>query len=188
MAIIKFHGNLKQYGNKYKINADTASEALNCLYLQIKGLKEEIKKGFFRVRINKKDISEKTLQFGLKSQLSDDSVIHIVPVAAGAKNGGIFSVIAGAALVVAGVIVGATTGVGFGLIAGGAGLMLGGVAQMLTKTPKMRDATNDDGKKSTSFSSLGNTTAQGTPIPWVFGEIMVGSKVESQGVETMDTE
>lgn len=186
MAIIKLYGNLKQYGNKYKINADTASEALNCLYLQIKGLKEEIKKGFFRVRINKKDITDKTLQFGLHSQISHDSVIHIVPVAAGAKNGGIFNIIAGAALVVIGVVGNIYGGWGTPFIAAGLGMMAGGVAQMLTKTPKMKDAANDEGKKSTSFSSLGNTAAQGSPVPWVFGEIMVGSKVESQGVETMN--
>lgn len=183
MAIVKFYGNLKQYGDKYKINADTAAEALNCLYLQIKGLKDDIKKGFFRVRINKKDISEKTLQFGLQSQLPHDSVIHIVPVAAGAKNGGILSVIVGAVMVV----VGCWTGQ-YWLAGMGVGMMVGGAAMMMTKTPKMKDNANDDGKKSTSFSSLGNTAAQGAPVPLPYGKIMVGSKVESQGVETQDSE
>lgn len=183
MATIKFYGNLKQYGDKYKINADTAAEALNCLYLQIKGLKEDIKKGYFRVRINKKDISDKTLHFGLKSQLPNDSVIHIVPVIAGAKNGGIFGVIAGVAMVV----VGAWTGQ-YWLVGMGVGMMAGGVAMMMTKTPKMKDSANDEGKKSTSFSSLGNTAAQGAPVPLPYGEIMVGSRVESEGVETMDLE
>ena len=183
MAIVKFYGNLKQYGDKYKINADTAAEALNCLYLQIKGLKEDIKKGFFRVRINKKDISEKTLQFGLQSQLPHDSVIHIVPVAAGAKNGGILSVIVGAVMVV----VGCWTGQ-YWLAGMGVGMMVGGAAMMMTKTPKMKDNANDDGKKSTSFSSLGNTAAQGAPVPLPYGKIMVGSKVESQCVETQDSE
>lgn len=188
MAIVKFYGSLKQYGDRYKINADTAAEALNCLYLQIKGLKDDIKKGFFRVRINKKDISEKTLQFGLQSQLPHNSVIHIVPVAAGAKNGGVFNVIAGAILVVVGVIGNIYGGWGTPFISAGIGMMIGGVAMMMTKTPKMKDNANDDGKKSTSFSSLGNTAAQGAPVPLAYGEIMVGSRVESQGVETMDVE
>lgn len=183
MAIIRFYGNFKQYGDKYKINADTAAEALNCLYLQIKGLKEDIKKGFFRVRINKNDISEKTLQFGLQSQLPHDSVIHIIPVAAGAKNGGVLSVIAGAVMVVVGYFSGQ-----YWLAGMGVGMMIGGVAMMMTKTPKMKDNSNDEGKKSTSFSSLGNTAAQGAPVPLPYGEIMVGSRVESEGVETMDVE
>lgn len=187
MATVKFYGNLKQYGDKYKINADTASEALNCLYLQIKGLKNEIKKGFYRVRINKKDITEKTLHFGLKSPLPHDSVIHVVPVTAGAKNNGVFSVIAGAVLVVAGAFL-SWTPFGYPMMMAGAGLMIGGVAMMMTKTPRMRDSANDEGKKSTSFSSLGNTAAQGAPVALPYGEIMVGSRVESEGVETMDLE
>lgn len=188
MAIVKFYGNLKQYGDKYKINADTAAEALNCLYIQIKGLKEDIKKGFFRVRINKKDISEKTIQFGLQSQLPPNSVIHIVPVTAGAKNGGVFNVIAGAILVVVGVIGCVWGGWGAPFIAAGIGMMVGGMAQMMTKTPKMKDNANDDGKNSTSFSSLENNAAQGAPVPLPYGEIMAGSRVESQGIETKDSE
>ena len=188
MAIVKFYGNLKQFGDKFKINANTAQEALNCLYLQVKGLKENIRNGFFKVRIDKKQMNEQTIQFGLQSKLSPNSVIHIVPVAAGAKNGGFLGVIAGAALVIAGVVVGLGKGLGFSLAAGGEGLMLGGVAQMLTKTPKMKTSSDQDGKKSTSFSNLGNTVSQGTPVPLAYGEIMVGSKTESQGLETMDVE
>lgn len=180
MATIKFYGNLKQYGSKYKINAETAAEALNCLYLQIAGLKNDIKNGFFRVRINRQDITEKTVQVGLQSRLPASSVIHIIPVAAGAKNGGVFNIIAGIVMVVVGCYSGQywLAGMGFGMI-------MGGVTQMLTKLPKTND-NNDEARKSTSFSSLGNATAQGAPVPLAYGEIMVGSKVESEGVETMD--
>lgn len=183
MAIVKFYGNLKQYGDKLKINADTAQEALNCLYLQIKGLKDDIIKGFFKVRINKKQMNQKTIQFGLQSQLSPNSVIHIIPVAAGAKNGGVLGAIAGVAMMVVGMYSGQ-----YWLIGMGVGMMLGGVAQMLTKMPKMQDSADKEGKKSTSFSSLENTAAQGEPVPLAYGEIMVGSKTESQGIETMDSE
>ncbi|OCG59800.1 hypothetical protein A9G41_12095 [Gilliamella sp. Nev5-1] len=183
MATVKFYGDLKQYGDKYKINADTAAEALNCLYFQIKGLKKRILDGYFRVRINGIDMNENNLQFGLHNRISHNAVIHIVPRVTGAKNGGILGFIAGAVMVV----VGAWTGQ-YWLVGMGVGMMVGGVAMMMTKTPKMPDATNDDGKKSTSFSNLGNTAAQGAPVPLPYGEIMVGSRVESQGVETMDVE
>lgn len=186
MAVVKLYGNLKQYGNKFKINADTAQEALNCLYLQIKGLKENIRKGFFKVRINGKQMTQQTIQFGLQSQLSHDSVIHITPVTKGAKNGGVLNIIAGAALVVIGVIGNIYGNWGTPFIAAGIGMMIGGVAQMLTKIPKMNDSKDENGKKNTSFSSLDNTGAQGEPIPLAYGEIMIGSKVESQGLETFD--
>ncbi|GAA5104555.1 tail assembly protein [Orbus sasakiae] len=193
MAIIKFYGNLKQYGDKYKISADTAAEALNCLYIQVKGLKQDIMNGYFRVRVNKKDISEKTVQFGLRSKIPQDAVIHIVPATTGAKNGGVFQVIAGAVLFVAGAVisyvsVGTLAQFGVSMMFAGAGMMLGGVAQMLTKTPKLDHSLGESGKKSTSFSSLSNTIAQGAPIPLIYGQVMVGSKVLSQGLETMDTE
>lgn len=183
MAIVKFYGNLKQFGDKFKINANTAQEALNCLYLQVKGLKENIRNGFFKVRIDKKQMNEQTIQFGLQSKLSPNSVIHIVPVAAGAKNGGFLGVIAGVVMMVVGMYTGQ-----YWLVGMGAGMMIGGVAQMLTKTPKMKNSSDQDGKQSTSFSNLDNTGAQGEPVPLAYGEIMVGSKVESQGLETFDVD
>jgi predicted phage tail protein len=186
MATVKFYGDLKQYGDKYKINANTAAEALNCLYFQIKGLKKRILDGYFRVRINGIDMNDNNLQFGLHNRISHNAVIHIIPKTEGAK-GGAFSFIAGAVMCIVGAIF-YWTPFGYPLMAAGLGLMIGGVAMMMTKTPKMQDATNDDGKKSTSFSNLGNTAAQGAPVPLPYGEIMVGSKVESQGVETMDVE
>lgn len=184
MAIIKFYGDLKQYGDKFRMNAETASEAMNGLYCQIKGLKKQIMDGWFRVRINGEDVNDNNIKFGLHSRIPQDAVIHIVPKTAGAK-GGAFSFIAGAALVVAGFAWGMTTGIGFGLIAGGAGLMVGGVAQMLTKLPKTK-TTSGDSNKNTSFSSLDNTIAQGAPVPLCYGLIKIGSKVLSQGLETLD--
>ena len=184
MAIIRFYGNLKQYGDKFNMSVETASEALNGLYCQIKGLKKQIMDGYFRVRINGVDMNEDNLQFGLHGRIPQDAVIHIVPKTAGAK-GGIFSFIAGAVMVVAGVVVGITTGVGLALVAGGAGLMLGGVAQMLTKLPKTDKLTGDK-NNNTYFSNLDNTIGQGAPVPLCYGLTKIGSKVLSQGLETLD--
>lgn len=186
MATIRFYGNLKQYGTKFKINASTATEALNALYVQIGGLKKAIVEGHFRVRINKQDITEQTLVFGLHTQLPKDAVIHIVPRVAGAKNSGIFSFIAGAALLAVGFLAPASWGAwGVSLMASGAGMMIGGVAQMLTKLPGTDIGTSGSNNQNTSFSSLENTIAQGSPVPLCYGEIMIGSKVLSQGLETM---
>ncbi|OCG59944.1 hypothetical protein A9G40_05705 [Gilliamella sp. Nev3-1] len=183
---MKFYGNLKQFGDKFRINADTAAEALNGLYCQIKGLKKHIMNGHFRVRINRHDMNDDNLQLGLHSNIPQNAVIHVVPRVSGAKSGGIFGFIAGAAMVIAGVVAGVTTGIGFALVAGGAGLMLGGVAQMLTKLPKTDKMSAGESNKNTYFSNLDNTTAQGFPVPPCYGEIKIGSKVLSQGLETLD--
>lgn len=186
MATIKFYGHLKQYGDKFKMNADTAAQALNGLYLQITGLKQAIMDGHFRVRINKQNITVESLQFGLHARLPEDAVIHIVPCVLGAKNGGFVQIIAGAALFVVGFFAPAAWGtLGSALMAGGVGMMVGGVAQMLTKMPKTDGYLSGDANKNTSFSSLDNSIAQGAPVPLCYGKMMVGSKVLSQGLETL---
>jgi predicted phage tail protein len=186
VAIIKFYGNLKQYGDKFNMNAETAAEALNGLYCQIKGLKQQIMDGYFRVRINGVDMNEDNLQFGLHSRIPQDATIHIVPRIAGAKNGGIFNFIAGAALVVIGVIGNIYGGWGTPFIAAGMGMMVGGVAMMLTKLPKTDKSADGGTNKNTYFSNLDNTIAQGAPVPLCYGLIKIGSKVLSQGLETLD--
>lgn len=185
MAIVKFYGSLKQYGDKYKIEADTASEAMNCLYQQIKGLRKQIIDGYFRVRIAKTDLSEETIQFGLHHKLKRNDVIHVVPVINGAKSG-LFTVIAGAVMVTAGAVAMFGFGQPWGasLMAAGVGLMIGGIAQMLTKIPK---TSSDDSNtnNNTSFSNLDNTIGQGLPVPVCYGEMLIGSRVLSQGIETI---
>ena len=185
MAIVRLYGDLKQFGDKFSMNIETASEGLNGLYCQIAGLRQRIIDGWFHVRINGVDITDENLAVGLHSRLPENAVIHIVPHVAGAKSGGIFGFIAGAALVVGGLIVGVSTGIGFGLVAAGAGLMLGGVAQMLTRMPKTEKKPADS-NRNTYFSNLDNTMAQGAPVPLIFGRMRVGSKVLSQGLETLD--
>ena len=71
----------------------------------------------------------------------------------------------------------------------GASMMLGGVAQMLTKMPSMGGVGKEAEKKSsTSFNSLQNMAAQGQSVPLAYGRILVGSMIISQGVEVFDAE
>lgn len=138
----------------------------------------------FRVRINKQDQSQEKLHIGMKAKIPDNSVIHLVPIVEGSKSGGLFSVIAGAALIVAGVVLWSTP-FGIPLVVTGAGLMLGGVAMMLTKLPPMNEANDGSKNNNTSFSSLDNSIAQGSCVPLCYGEVMTGSKVLSQGLEAL---
>lgn len=184
MAKIRLYGDLKQYGDKFDLNIETAAEGLKGLCCQIKGLQQRIIDGWFRVRINGVDMTTDNLQFGLHSRLPENAVIHIVPKVAGAKNGGLFQFIAGAVMVVVGVF---TSWCGGGaLIAAGIGLMVGGVAQMLTKTPKTDKLKEGLANKNTYFSNLDNTIAQGAPVPLIYGRIKIGSKVLSQGLELLE--
>lgn len=151
--------------------------------------------GWYQIRIAGEDVSEETLSARLHEPLSPGAVIHIVPRMEGAKNSGLFQVIAGAALIVASFIPGLNVAVWAGMAATwsslafsiGASLMLGGVAQMLTPkphSPSMHHA--DNGKQNVYFSSLDNMIAQGNPLPILYGEMLVGSRRISQSLSTRD--
>ncbi|EFM6377551.1 tail assembly protein, partial [Escherichia coli] len=105
---------------------------------------------------------------------------------AGAKNGGVFQIVAGAVLAVVGYAL-SWTGVGAVIGNLGVAMMLGGVAQMLAPKPKTpRTQTTDNGKQNTYFSSLDNMVAQGNVLPVLYGEMRVGSRVVSQEISTAD--
>jgi hypothetical protein len=74
------------------------------------------------------------------------------------------------------------------LVGVGASLVLGGVAQLLTPVPTLSTPstadTEKDPRKSYSFSGIQNTSRQGTPVPIVYGETLVGSIVISAGIDT----
>ena len=84
----------------------------------------------------------------------------------------------------------------------GVALVLGGVAQLLSPTPQLgqigparmspgtrnttTEGTEMDPQESYSFSGIQNTSRQGTPVPVVYGETIVGSVVISAGIDTDD--
>jgi predicted phage tail protein len=122
--------------------------------------------------------------------------ISFVPVVAGA--GAVGRILAGIAIIAfaivtagAGLIAGlglgfgASTAISIGLV--GLSLVVGGVAQLLTPTPKVPQGADsqDDPRKSYSFSGIQNTSRAGTPVPIVYGETVVGSVVISAGIDTV---
>ena len=124
------------------------------------------------------------------AMVANGAVIHIVPRLAGAKSGGVFQAVLGAALIA----VAWWNPVGWlgaaavsGIYAAGASMILGGVAQMLAPKARTPTATNtDNGRQNTYFSSLDNMVAQGNILPVLYGEMRVGSRVISQEVSTRD--
>lgn len=93
-------------------------------------------------------------------------------------------------------IVGSSVAILAGTI--GTSLILGGVAQLLSPTPQLgqigpasmgggrtttTEGTEMDPQESYSFSGIQNTSRQGTPVPVVYGETIVGSVVISAGID-----
>jgi predicted phage tail protein len=111
-----------------------------------------------------------------------------VPVVAGA--GAVGRILIGVALIAASIFIPGSTAIfatTFGEISlsvglFGASLVLGGIAQLLTPTPKISQDEGDP-RKSFSFSGIQNTNRAGVPVPVVYGETLVGSVVISAGID-----
>ena len=195
MATIKLYGNLKRFGTAIDLAVEDTAEAIRALCCQLVGFRQALQQGYYKVRIGEHLVTTATLEKDMLYKLNDNAVVHLTPVIKGAKSGGIFSAVLGVALIglafwnpLGWAAVGGT-----GLLAGaaqmplmlGAAMLLGGISQMLAPQPKMGSVgTEQEKKQSTSFSNLGNLSAQGRPVPLAYGEILTGSLIISQGIET----
>lgn len=194
MVNVRFYGSLKQFGSDFRLDCKTPAEVIQALTSQIPKLRQFIQQGLFTVRVGRDYLDNRYLEKGLNQNLKEDSTVHFTPKLKGSKRGGLFGVITGVALIAGALALGP---LGLGVIGAnaawmtgglGASMLLGGVAQMLTKIPSMSTGKDAEKKQSTSFSNLSNMAAQGRPMPLAYGRIRVGSLIISQGVETMDIE
>ena len=134
MITVCLYGGLREYGRRFVLHVETPAEALHALFTQIKGLRRRIRDGVYQVRFDGKDQSEETISSVFRRPA--DGVLHIVPRVQGAgKNGGLIQTVIGAVLIVVGAFT--SWAGGTQLIAVGIGMVAGGVAQMLTKQPKL---------------------------------------------------
>ncbi|MDA6874875.1 tail assembly protein, partial [Escherichia coli] len=158
------------------------------LATQLPAFRQKLSDGWYQVRIAGRDAGETELSARLNEPLANGAVIHIVPRLVGAKSGGVFQAVLGAAVMAVAIWM-----PGVGIMASnllfslGASMTLGGVAQMLApKARTPRTQTTDNGKQNTYFSSLDNMVAQGNVLPVLYGEMRVGSRVVSQEISTAD--
>jgi predicted phage tail protein len=188
---IKLYGKLAKFIGHRVLEADvaTAAEAVRFLVTNWPELEKHMADQYYRVSIGKYDLLAEELHDPAGQQ-----EIKIVPVMAGA--GAVGRILAGVALIALSFLIIplgiAAAGAGIATAVGlaGASLVLGGVAQLLTPTPKVPTGpdTQNDPRKSYSFSGIQNTSRQGTPVPIVYGETIVGSVVISAGIDTVQVQ
>ncbi|EEW0735485.1 tail assembly protein [Escherichia coli] len=188
MARICLYGDLQRFGRRIDLRVKTGAEAIRALATQLPAFRQKLSDGWYQIRIAGRDTGENELSARLNEPLENGAVIHIVPRLAGAKSGGIFQAVLGAAVMAVAIWM-----PGVGIMASnllfslGASMTLGGVAQMLApKARTPRTQTTDNGKQNTYFSSLDNMVAQGNVLPVLYGEMRVGSRVVSQEISTAD--
>ena len=207
---IRVYGELAKFMGvrSFMAEARDVAEAVRYLLVNFAGLEAHMAQYDYRVLVGSYNIGEDEINHPI-----GQNVIRIIPVVAGA-GGGVGKIIAGVAIVAlsllfapAGALAGTsftlgaqavTAGVGIGI-----GLVLGGTSQLLTPVPRIAPPsmtssgaasyspsttreTEMDPQKSYSFSGIQNTSVQGTPVPIIYGETVVGSVVISANVSTQE--
>jgi predicted phage tail protein len=180
---IRVYGRLAKFLGRRVFRAEvaTAAEAMRFLLVNFPQLERHMIDQHYRVSVGGYDLSLEELHDPAGQQQ-----IKIVPVLAGA--GAVGRILAGVALLAIGFLVPGIGALGVKILIGvGASLVLGGVAQLLTPVPQMPTGANtdQDPRKSYSFSGIQQTSRQGVPVPIVYGETLVGSVVISAGIDTV---
>lgn len=204
---ITLHGALASATGRanWKIAVKSVAEALRAIEAQTTKLYKHLynTKGVeYRVLINGKDhrgIDD------LKIETENLESIEIIPVPSGAGNG-LWETIVGVVLIIVAVVMIFVDYSGFTsqalaswgwLLLAGTSMALGGISQMLAKSPSLatsprvgrnfsKPRVEDEKKKDNNpnyiYSGALNTTSQGTVIPVGYGRLIVGSQVVSFGI------
>jgi len=202
MKVVKVYGALqKRLGQcRFEFDVTTPAQALRGLCANFpdlaKWMIDSEKDGVgYKVSVGNIEVTEEDVS-PLLLPYSDREVFSITPVIAGA-GGGLGRILLGAALIATAVVTGGTSlafgAAGFGLATGvtatagltmaiaagniGIGLVLSGVAEVLSPQPK--PPSFDDSNPSFSFSNIVNTSRQGLPVPIIYGRVFAGSAVLS---------
>lgn len=202
MRVVRLNGELgKKYGRVHRLDVQTPAEAVRALIANFPGLHRDLalsqERGVgYKCVVDREQITEDRLVYPISRSFS------ITPVVVGAGKIGqiIFgTILLGFALAATGGLAGigiaglsgATMGAGIGFMGltygsiafMGAGLILGGIAQILTPTPKAKEAKKEENPY---FSGAVNTTEQGVAVPIGYGRCIVGSALISANITTQD--
>jgi predicted phage tail protein len=202
----------RRFGRQFKLAVKTPAEAIRALCVQIPALRQYIldsEENGIRWRAIT-DHSEGLDEEGLLWPLSKKFVLAPIPVG----RGGVGKIIAGVALVavsllllpgapLAGALGFSIGGQAVGAIAAvGVSMLFGGVADLLTPTPKMPNVSGpggissgatggrsrEDQRKSFTFDKSNANTQQGEVVPVLYGERIIGSTpILSFGLELQNS-
>ncbi len=205
MKVVKVYGALqKRLGQcRFEFDVTTPAQALRGLCANFpdlaKWMIDSEKDGVgYKVSVGNIEVTEEDVS-PLLLPYSDREVFSITPVIAGA-GGGLGRILLGAALITLAIAVPTTAGftaAGFSASAAaatgatistaayfaaaagniGIGLVLSGVAEVLSPQPKPQELLDDN--PSFYFSNIANTARQGLPVPIAYGRVFAGSAVLS---------
>jgi predicted phage tail protein len=196
LRTIRVYGRLARFLGRRTFQAavSSAAEAIRFLLANFPQLEAHMAQQHYRVSVGGTALDSEELAYP-----SGHQDIRIVPVLTGAGSG-TGQILAGIGLIALAVITGGILSagvqlggfmgignVGTAVVGIGATLVLGGVAQLLTPVPRVPTGpdSNQDPRKSYSFSGVQQTSRAGVPVPIVYGQTLVGSVVISAGIDTV---
>lgn len=182
---IRLYGVLgKKFGRVHHRAVKTAREAAQALAATIPGFKQHVIKNSspgYHVFVGGNKREHNIGESLLDAPVGRGECICIVPVVAGAKQGGVLQVIIGITLIAVGVMTGNPA-----LIQMGATMTISGLIQMMTPVTRQSKRQELDQVSSYHFDGPVNQTREGAPVQVVFGRMIVGSSVISQSIYSSD--
>ncbi|MFW2073975.1 tail assembly protein [Acinetobacter gerneri] len=193
LKTVKLYGVLAdKFGSEFKLAVDSPKEAVRALSVQVQGFEKfmrhaheiglcfalfigDQKRGKGKKAaaiydpVTKRQIYRHNIGETELGMSTSETVIKIVPRVIGAGGNGVLQTVLGAVLVV----VGAYTGQAY-LVGAGAGMIMGGVTQMLMPKVSTEDQNQDGNKANKGFGGAVTTVAQGNPLPVLIGEREIG--------------
>ena len=208
---IRLYGPLAKFIGQRKFLAEisSAGEAIRMLLANFPGLERHMADQHYKVIVDNYESDLDEIHYPASQVIK---IVPVLGGAGGGVGKILAGVALVAAAIVLGPASGGFLGLGMGLSGAGMGivgssvailagtigtsLILGGVAQLLSPTPQLgqigpasqsrnttTEGTEMDPQESYSFSGIQNTSRQGTPVPVVYGETIVGSVVISAGID-----
>lgn len=196
LRTVRLYGRLgTEFGRVHRLVVNSTAEAVRALCVVLPGFEAALASSSqngvaYACFVGRRNIPEGELGHPVGN---DD--IRIAPVPSGAKRGGLFQTVLGAALIGLAVwnpmgwaalgakgAIGTTT-----MFSMGVSLAMGGVVQMLTPQQKSL-STKDRPENGASYNFNGpvNTSAQGNPVAVLYGRMIVGSATISAGIFSED--
>ncbi len=192
---IKVYGTLRKFLGQaeFEVDLNTPREAISFLACNFKGIEKHMAEQFYTIQVGARVITEDLLNFNTQED------IKIIPVV----HGNFFQILLGAGALFGSSTIG-TTLLGSKLLATiatsaltsiGTSMLIDGVTSMLA--PQQNTMSAASGQDSLdpsalasnySFTGLTNISRAGIPVNLVYGEILVGSIVVSNGVDTVQVE
>ena len=191
---IKVYGTLRKFLGQaeFKVDLNTPREAISFLKCNFKGIEEHMARQHYTIQCGKKVITKDLLNLNTEEDIRIIPIVHgnFLPILLGA--GALFGSSAIAATtfgstLLGGIITSALTSIGTSMV-------IDVVTSMLSPQQNNLSASGQDAldpaalASNYSFTGLTNISRAGIPVNLVYGEILVGSIVVSNGVDTVQVE